>query len=234
MAYTKKIWKDYPDTTTPILAEDMNNIENGIEAADTRLNDEEMYVQATAGANGDFFVNLTNQTLVNGRIVKISFPSATNSSSNARLSIDNGVTYKNIFLNGVQSIGTYIQGLSLTLMYDGTRWEEMCCVENAITGVVVRTNEFLEGKRIYKKRINLGSFPNDSLKKVAHGLGAVNFVKVEAIGLTSNLAVGLPFTNPTDLKSSIAAYVNGPDIDILTGTNRTSWSGYATVYFTYN
>lgn len=38
MAYTKKIWKDYPDTTTPILASDMNNIENGIEAADTVVN----------------------------------------------------------------------------------------------------------------------------------------------------------------------------------------------------
>jgi hypothetical protein len=37
MAYIKKIWKDYPDATTPILASDMNNIENGIEAVDTAL-----------------------------------------------------------------------------------------------------------------------------------------------------------------------------------------------------
>lgn len=37
MAYIKKIWKDYPDTTTPILASDMNNIENGIEEIDTGL-----------------------------------------------------------------------------------------------------------------------------------------------------------------------------------------------------
>ena len=37
MAYIKKIWKDYPDATTPILAEDLNNIENGIEAVDTAL-----------------------------------------------------------------------------------------------------------------------------------------------------------------------------------------------------
>lgn len=31
MAYTKKIWKDYPDATTPILASDLNNIEDGLE-----------------------------------------------------------------------------------------------------------------------------------------------------------------------------------------------------------
>lgn len=30
MAYIKKIWKDYPDTTTPILASDLENIEKGI------------------------------------------------------------------------------------------------------------------------------------------------------------------------------------------------------------
>lgn len=121
MAYIKKIWKDYPDTTTKIKAEDLNNIENGIEELDTRLNDEEMYVQATAGANGDFFVNLTNQTLVNGRIVKISFPSSTNSSANARLSIDGGVTYKNIkYENGVQALASDIQSVDYELKYNGT------------------------------------------------------------------------------------------------------------------
>lgn len=38
MAYIKKIWKDYPDTTTQIKAEDLNNIENGIETVDTVVN----------------------------------------------------------------------------------------------------------------------------------------------------------------------------------------------------
>src|SRR5574344_1775354 len=38
MAYTKKIWKDYPDATTQIKAEDLNNIENGIETVDTVVN----------------------------------------------------------------------------------------------------------------------------------------------------------------------------------------------------
>jgi hypothetical protein len=37
MAYTKKIWKDYPDATTPINAEDLNNIEDGLETVDTAL-----------------------------------------------------------------------------------------------------------------------------------------------------------------------------------------------------
>ena len=34
-AYTKTEWKDLPDETTPITAEKLNNIENGVEANDT-------------------------------------------------------------------------------------------------------------------------------------------------------------------------------------------------------
>ena len=30
MAYTKTVWKDYPDTTTKMTAQKLNNIENGI------------------------------------------------------------------------------------------------------------------------------------------------------------------------------------------------------------
>lgn len=35
MAYEKQIWKDLPDETTPITAERMNHIENGISGVDT-------------------------------------------------------------------------------------------------------------------------------------------------------------------------------------------------------
>lgn len=37
MAYTKKTWVDYPDTSTPITADDLNNIEDGIETNDTAI-----------------------------------------------------------------------------------------------------------------------------------------------------------------------------------------------------
>lgn len=38
MAYIKKIWKDYPDTTAPIKAEDLNNIEDGLETVTNNVN----------------------------------------------------------------------------------------------------------------------------------------------------------------------------------------------------
>lgn len=37
MAYTKTVWKDYPDTTTKITADELNNIEDGIETNDIAI-----------------------------------------------------------------------------------------------------------------------------------------------------------------------------------------------------
>ena len=31
MEYTKTVWKDLPDTSTPITADRLNNIKNGVE-----------------------------------------------------------------------------------------------------------------------------------------------------------------------------------------------------------
>lgn len=123
MAYTKKTWKDYPDTSTPITADDLNNIEEGIENVDTRLSDEEYYVTATAGSNGDFHVTLSNTTLTTNRVVKIAFPTATNPASNARLSIDGGTTYYNLTNNNLNQLkGAGVENLKGVLVFDGSNW----------------------------------------------------------------------------------------------------------------
>ena len=38
MSYTKKTWKNYPDTTTPITADNLNHMEDGIADAHTEIN----------------------------------------------------------------------------------------------------------------------------------------------------------------------------------------------------
>ena len=119
MAYTKTNWVNTPSTSTPINSGNLNKIENGIEDVDLRLTDEEIYTTATAGSNGDFYVSLKNTTLTNNRVVKIAFPTATNPSSNARLSIDGGTTYKNIS----NSLASRVQNQRKELVYNGTTFE---------------------------------------------------------------------------------------------------------------
>lgn len=118
MAYTKKIWKDYPDTTTPITAEDLNNIEDGIETLDNVTK----YITATAGSNGDFNIDL-GITPYTGMIVYVSFPSATTDTSNARLSIDNGTNYYNIKSKSNYNIlAISIENSYIPLVFDGTNF----------------------------------------------------------------------------------------------------------------
>src|SRR5574344_344094 len=125
MAYIKKIWKDYPDSTTPIIAADMNNIENGIEAVDNVTK----YITATAASNGDFKINISN-TLTTGMIVNISFPTPTNSSSNARLSINNGTTYYNIISKNNHNLkANMIANQAHTLYFNGTNF---MCLEDIV------------------------------------------------------------------------------------------------------
>ena len=51
MKYVKTIWKDLPDTSTPITADKLNNLENGVE-----------YLFENGGGSGSINVNNTKST----------------------------------------------------------------------------------------------------------------------------------------------------------------------------
>lgn len=99
-------WVNDPSTDTPISADNLSRMEK--------------YTLATAGANGDFYVNFPNgANLATNDIVYILFPAATNGASNARLSVNNGTTYKNIKLSTVR-LASEVQNRKLSFVYDGT------------------------------------------------------------------------------------------------------------------
>lgn len=121
MAYTKMNWVDSPATTSPISADNLNNMETGIfnnDADITNLKNVTKIITATATTNGDFKVNISN-ALATGLIVYIAFPTATVNTASARLSIDDGTTYKNIY----SILASEIESRSVSFRYDGTNWQ---------------------------------------------------------------------------------------------------------------
>jgi hypothetical protein len=103
------LWKNLPDTTTPLNAENLSRSER--------------YLTATAGANGDFYVNIAGASgLAANDIVRISFPAATVSTANARLSIDNGTTYINCRMGAVNLTADELENQVVTMVYNGTYW----------------------------------------------------------------------------------------------------------------
>lgn len=145
MAYIKKTWKDYPDATTQIKAEYLNNIENGIEAVDAGLENIEngienienainqlgKYLTATAGSNADYSIALQG-TLSSGDAVNIFFPAPANGTSDARLSVNGGSNYYNIQYDGANLIGNNVRGKYLTLVFNGTIIEALGFKSNII------------------------------------------------------------------------------------------------------
>ena len=75
------------------------------------------YITATAGSNGDFYINL-GITPYTGMIINVSFPTATSATSNTRISINGGTNYYN-----TDTIASEVQNKSISFRYNGTSFE---------------------------------------------------------------------------------------------------------------
>ena len=62
-----------------------------------------------------------------------------------------------------------------------------------LTGQEVKTNEIIDGKRVYKKRINCGAGPNNGTRSIATGLSNVSYIRAE--GIANNGTIYFPLNN---------------------------------------
>lgn len=103
-----------------------------------------------------------------------------------------------------------------------------------ITGQEIATNEYLDGKRIYRKKIYCGVIPENSVKRVSHGLTNVTIIYFTAIGRTVG---GSSFTFPyADLRNNrfSTCQVSKSEIILETNYNIESYDIYADLYYIKN
>lgn len=91
-----------------------------------------------------------------------------------------------------------------------------------------------DGKTIYKKTINFGALPNATAKSVnlsITNLGVI--INTEAFCVYSNgINFPIPFTNTNDFASSVMLNYSSTQVTITTGTDRSSATGYVTIFYT--
>lgn len=90
------------------------------------------------------------------------------------------------------------------------------------------------GSAIYKKTVDIGALPNATTKSVAHNIS--NFgvpVKLEGMCI-SNAGSGYPMNGarPSNNTLTVSAYVTTTNVVVETGSDRSDWTGYATIYYT--
>lgn len=94
---------------------------------------------------------------------------------------------------------------------------------------------WVNGSTIYKKTINFGSLPNNTSKDVAHAItGLVTVIDLSGVATSGTTSLPLPYSGSSTGTStnSIQIARANTNIQILTGTDRTAYSAYVTIYYT--
>lgn len=96
---------------------------------------------------------------------------------------------------------------------------------------------WINGSTIYKTTVHISAFPNNTERQYAHGISNINqIVRTDGfMNAGSNGAVyplGTPPNPQAAVSSGIMYYVNRTYIIIRTGSDRSSYDGYITLYYT--
>ena len=110
------------ETLAGQLQTNIDAVQDNVDDSNGKIQLVQKYNVVSAVTNGDFKCTLTGlSTLTSGDVVKVSFPSATDKTKVARLSIDGGTTYKNIYADS-QLKASLVESKKLELMYNGTQF----------------------------------------------------------------------------------------------------------------
>ena len=105
-----------------------------------------------------------------------------------------------------------------------------------ITGQEVATNEYIDGKRVYLKRLNCGALPNKATKTIPHNLNNYTFRYFygEAHDFIHNITYPLPFPNENGW-DAVSVWHDENQIKIETYADKTNFTeSYIYLYYTKN
>lgn len=135
----------------------------------------------------------------------------------------------------------YLQAYTtLEMVYDGTQFI-IVGNPNAVTESISYTTSevktgaiWINGKPIYKKTVDTGVLPNTTTKNVAHNISNLAFViSMNGIAKSGNVYIPLPLISSAGKTSDIGIYVNGNNISIESGSDRSSFTtSYVTLEYT--
>lgn len=139
-----------------------------------------------------------------------------------QLTIPSGTTdIDSTMINAVQTAGVGSQNVDFTTLSGNYSTAE---IDTGFTWV--------DGKRIYKKSYYIGSLPNATTKSIALDISNLDYV-ISMYGIAKDGNYQLPINFPAgDGTLVIRTFINYPNIIIGTGQDRTSYSGYLTIFYT--
>ena len=141
----------------------------------------------------------------------------------------------------VQYFTNATQGQVYTrLMYMGewNEWTEITTKNEITIGQEFATNEYIDGKRVYKKIISCGALPNADSTTIETGLTTEQVIKMSGYARTENsggIVIPLPYADATDVNQSVSINVYRQNIVIVAGIDRSNYTeSYVTLEYIKN
>lgn len=128
------------------------------------------------------------------------------------------------------STNTPIDANNLNDLQDNV--EEAINLTNTYSTNEIKIGTWL-GKPLYRKVIDFGALPNATTKNVSLNINdldeVINFYARTKSGTTTRI---IPTSSPVDVSYNMDIYINGTNITINTGTDRSSYTAYVVVEYT--
>lgn len=253
----REIFKNLPDTSTPLNANILNGIFNGEEAMGSIVVDDirsKNIFDKNVGIVDGYYISNTGTTeeLTNNFYQEIYIEVKPNTNYVLKNDKNSGALRVALYTNNYSFISRQSEeGTQLAFTTpDNCHYVRISgnyginTLETVLSGLelcrnltgecVYSTNEVQIGtwlgKPLYRKVISCGAIPSNSSTSTNTGLSNVTYVKVEGVAIFNNFSLPLPFISNIDLSSSIRLAIYGDKITIA--TTSTEYSAYTTSYVT--
>lgn len=221
-------FKNLPDTSTPANADNLNAMQDNIEAEiGTKVSQN---LETYSGDLND--IKTTGFTYARGTATNL--PVAGHFFFLTTIAINENNVY--------QRATRLIDDLKLMYTYERqcvsgtwTKWK-MISNPNITTGTEYETGRIIDGKKEYGKFINFGNLGNATNKTAAHGLTNVTFTKIVAHVTNGNVsfdtAYGYALSDSNGV--SVSCNVQGSYVQVTTNSDRTEYTAVVELNYLKN
>lgn len=99
----------------------------------------------------------------------------------------------------------------------------------------VQTNKvWIDGRPIFRKVLALGNLPNANFKDVPHGItGVTRWLPFRGHAYSADgTTIGLPHVDTASLAGQAGLFVDNTKVRVITGNDRTAYTGYVVLEYT--
>lgn len=94
---------------------------------------------------------------------------------------------------------------------------------------------WIDGNVIYRETVGMGALPNNTSKSVAHGISNLrNFTHIWGIAISGTTGLPMPYADTAAVGSQIEIYAGSANVVVVTGSDRSAYTGYVVLEYTKN